>query len=146
MGSINLGTFQHLLDQIEGRLEGWKSKHLTLVGRIILAKFVLTATPSYSMQSTLLPVSLCNNIDKRERNFLWGSSQEKRRIHLANWDIVTTTKEYGGLGIRNMRSMNIAFMAKLGWWLLTAKNELWVSILQTKYVRGKVKIAKMKRK
>ena len=115
IGRINLGTFQHLLDQIEGRLEGWKSKNLTLVVRIILAKFVLTATPSYSMQSTLLPVSLCNNIDKRVRNFLWGSSHEKRRIHVANWDTVTIAKEYRGLGIRNMRSI---FMAKLGCLLL----------------------------
>ena len=74
MGRINLGTFQHFLDRIEGRLEGWKSKYLTLAGRIILAKSVLMAASSFSMQSTLLPVSLCNSIDKRVRNFLWGSS------------------------------------------------------------------------
>ena len=59
---------------------------------------------------------------------------------------MTTTKEYGGLGIRSMRNMNIAFVAKLGWLLITAKNELWASILQTKYVRGKVEIDKLKRK
>ena len=119
MGRTNMGTFQHLLDQIDGRLEGWKSKHLTLIRTIIFVKSILTAAPMYSMQSTLLPISLCNNIDKRVRSFLWGSSQEKRRVHLAKWEIVSSAKENGGLGIRNMRSVNIAFMAKLGWRLLT---------------------------
>ena len=38
MGLANLGLFQHLLDRIDERLEGWKSKYLTLAGRIILAK------------------------------------------------------------------------------------------------------------
>ena len=58
MGRLNLGTFQHLLDRIEGRLEGWKSKHLTFTSRLVLAKSVLTAAPGYSMQFTLLPIYL----------------------------------------------------------------------------------------
>ena len=88
-----MGTFQHLLDRIEGILEEWKSKYLTFMGRLVLAKLVLKAAPGYSMQSTLLPISLYNNIDKRVINFLWGSSQEKRKIHLASWESVTKAKE-----------------------------------------------------
>ena len=30
-------------------------------------------------------------------------------------------KEKGGLGIRNMKNVNLAFMAKLGWRFLTDK-------------------------
>ena len=41
----------------------------------------------------------CNNIDQKVRNFIWGSSQEKKKVHLARWEIVTNIKENGGLGI-----------------------------------------------
>ena len=38
MGQTNAKTFQYLQERIEGRLEGWKAKQLTLAGRITLAK------------------------------------------------------------------------------------------------------------
>ena len=59
---------------------------------------------------------------------------------------MTKAIETGGLGIRNMRNMNIAFMAKLGWRFLNAANDLWARVLQTKYARGKVEICKLIRK
>ena len=83
---------------------------------------------------------LCNNIDQKVRNFIWGSSQEKKKVHIARWEIVTNTKEIGGLGIRSTRNINIAFMAKLGWRLITVTKDLWAHVLQGKYVEGKVKI------
>ena len=42
MGRVNLGTFQYLLDWIEGRLKEWKSKYLTFAGRLVLVKSVHT--------------------------------------------------------------------------------------------------------
>ena len=146
MGRTNLGLFQHLLNRIEGILEGWKLKQLTLASRIIFAKSVLTTTPIYSMQSTLLHVALCNNIDQKVRDFIWGRSQEKKKVHLPRWEIVTNAKENGGLCIRSMRNINIAFMAKLGWGLITKTKDLWASVLQGKYVKGKVEIQKLMRK
>ena len=77
------------------------------------------------MQSTLLPSTLCNSIDKKIRNFLCESSQERRKIHLASWEVVTIGKDYGGFGIRSMKPMNLAVMENLGWRLLTYRNELW---------------------
>ena len=85
MGRTNLGLFHRLLNRIEGGLEGWKSKHLTIAGWIILAKLVLTTTLIYSMQSMLLPVALGNNIHQKVRNFIWGSSKEKKKVRLARW-------------------------------------------------------------
>ena len=62
------------------------------------------------------------NIDKKVRNFIWGSSQEK--VHLARWEIVTMAKEKGGLSIRSMKNVNLDFMEKLGWRFLTNKKDL----------------------
>ena len=83
-GRVHSGLFQQMVDRVGERLEGWKTKLLTLAGRGVLAQSALTTISLYMMQSTLLPVSICNLKDKRVRNFIWGSSTEKRRIHLAN--------------------------------------------------------------
>ena len=98
------------------------------------------------MQSTLLPVAFCNNIDQKVRNFIWGSSKEKKKVRLARWEIVTNTKENRGLGIRSIRNISIAFMAKLGWRLITKTKDLWAHVLQGKFVEGNVEIQKLIRK
>ena len=75
----------------------------------------------YFTQTTLLPKGLCDQIDKLVRKFLWGDSLAKKRVNLLNWDKVTRRKDHGGLGIRTVDSMNLAFLAKLGWRLISEK-------------------------
>ena len=39
----------------------------------------------------------------------------KKKICVVRWEKITLSKEYGGLGIKQMHYMNLALMAKLGW-------------------------------
>ena len=146
MGRVNSSLFQHIIDRIEGRLEGWKAKNLTFAGRTVLSKAVLTSTPVYTLQTTLMPTMMCNNIDKKVRKVLWGDSREQRHVHLIKWEIMTIQKKHGGLGIRSMKEMNVAFMAKLGLRLLTSKDELWAKVLRSKYIKGKTSLDKFSKK
>lgn len=41
----------------------------------------------------------------------------------------------GGIEIRKAKDMNIAFMAKLGWRLLTEQEALWAQVLKTCYMK-----------
>lgn len=43
-----------------------------------------------------------------------------------NWDIVTSFKSQGGLGIRGACLINIALLGKLGWDITKKANKLWV--------------------
>ncbi|CAN1188183.1 Putative ribonuclease H protein At1g65750 [Linum perenne] len=36
------------------------------------------------MQTSVLPINTCDEIDRRIRNFVWGSSSEERKIHLVS--------------------------------------------------------------
>ena len=45
-----------------------------------------------------------------------------------------------------MKEMNVAFMAKLGWRLLTSKDELWAKVLRSKYIKGKTSLDKFSMK
>ena len=76
-GRVNTDLYQKLLVKLDDRLEGWKSRFLTLAGRITMAKAVLSTSPIYCMQSALLHASLCANLDRRIRNFFWGALRIK---------------------------------------------------------------------
>nr|GMC97865.1 putative RNA-directed DNA polymerase [Ipomoea batatas] len=96
------------------------------------------------MQTTLVPVGICNEIDKKIRKFMWGGNDNKRSLNLVGWDTVTKPKELGGLGIRKTRDMNIAFMAKLGWRLFDEKDSVWAQVLRSKYLKGGQSIEDLK--
>ncbi|XP_073051225.1 uncharacterized protein [Primulina eburnea] len=135
-GRVTSSMYKQVLDRIKARLEGWKTKYLSFAGRQVLAKSVLNAIPLYSMQTSLLPLGICSEIEKTIRNFLWGGSNEERKCHLIKWETVTKPKELGGLGIRRMHPTNLAFMTKLGWRLMEEQGKLWVQVLKNKYIRS----------
>jgi hypothetical protein len=66
---------------------------------------------------------------------MWNDYEGHSKIHLANWHLVSMKKEYMGLGVPNLRDLN---MALLGSWVkrfLKDEGKLWHSIIQQKYVR-----------
>ena len=110
---VNRSTYQYIIEKIRGKFKSWKDKKLALAGRIILAQSVITTTPIYVMQNAYLPASICDEIDKLYRRFIWGNSRKKEKILLVNWHSVQHPKESGGLGIRSAKSTNHACMMKL---------------------------------
>lgn len=87
----------------------------------------------YAMQSTKIPRATCDELDKKSRSFLWGSKEGEEKVHLFSWAAVTKSKKEGGLGLRAMRQTNNAFLAKLGWRLLTEPTALWSRVMRAKY-------------
>lgn len=51
----------------------------TMGGRVVIAQFVLSDTPTYMMQGYILPTRILNNLDKVNCNFVWGSTEEKKK-------------------------------------------------------------------
>lgn len=83
-GRVTSSTFSGLIDRIEGRLEGWKTKFLSLAGRHTLAQSVLSVIPTYTMQTALLPKGVCMRIEQSIHSFIWGRSDGVRRCSLVN--------------------------------------------------------------
>lgn len=139
-------TFSMILKRMKARLEGWKARSLTLAGRHVLAQSVLSMIPYYVMQTEKLPLGLCDTIDKRIRQFIWGGSNKDRSCSLVKWSTVTQPKKLGGLGIRNARDMNKAFLTKLGWRMMNEDNSLWATVLVNKYMGGERNLEKIRPK
>ena len=86
------------------------------------------------MQGALLPPKVCSEIDRANSNFLWGSTPEKRRLHLVNWNAVTLPKEHGGLDLHESRPRNLTLLTKLNWRLLFEDSSPWAQVLKAKYL------------
>ncbi|KAG7579386.1 Ribonuclease H domain [Arabidopsis thaliana x Arabidopsis arenosa] len=135
---INKETFRYVLERASTRLAGWKSRVLSMAGRLTLTKVVLSSLPVHTMSTIVLPKSILTGLDKISRGFLWGSTLEKRKQHLVAWKRVCLPKDEGGLGIRGSEATNMALIAKLGWRLLHDCSSLWARVLRSKYKVGDV--------
>ena len=125
--------YNFIVERVILKLLGWKVKFLSFAGRTVLIKSVMDAIPNHVMQWVALSSHLCEKIDKINRDFLWGSSTEKKRLHLVGWSKVIRPKEEGGLGIQAAHAKNIALLAKLNWRLYHEKDSMWAKVLLSKY-------------
>jgi hypothetical protein len=52
-------TFSDIIDEVNGKIEGWHSKTLSQASKTTFVKSVVSAIPSYAMSTFLLPNGLC---------------------------------------------------------------------------------------
>nr|KYP51246.1 Putative ribonuclease H protein At1g65750 family [Cajanus cajan] len=125
-GQPRCADFYDVLDKIQIRLAAWKSKLLNKAGKLCLVKSTISSIPVYSMQTLWLPQAVCNRIDQACRRMLWAKSDNTRFWSPVSWDVVTQPQEFGGLGVREARKVNVSLLGKLVWDMLTAPQKPWV--------------------
>ena len=127
---------EFLIDRIQSKLAGWKTNLLSFLGWVVLTQAVTSTIPNYTMQCVVLSPKILDGVDRLNRNFMWGSSDRKKKLHLIGWKKITRDKEAKGLGIQAAKPKNAALLAKLNWRFKTEKSSLWVRVLSHKY-RGR---------
>jgi hypothetical protein len=73
-------------------------------------------------------------------NCLWNDSEGNHKYHLVNWDNVSMCKEYGGLGIPNLRDLNICLLASWIKRYQADNGKLWKEVIDFKYRTDKPNI------
>jgi hypothetical protein len=125
-----------LNDKILKRLDGWQSTSLSYGGKLILLNACLSCIPTYAMSMYLLPKTVVKKIDIIRKRFFWRGGANKRKYHLVKWAVITKPKKKGGLGVKDLRKMNISLLCKW-WWKLENEEGLWQEIVRKKYkVKG----------
>ena len=79
------------MENIQRRLARWKKLSLSKGGRLTLLKSTLSSLPTYFLPLFTIPFHVANEIEKIQRDFLWGES----KVHLVGWDKVCTPKGNG---------------------------------------------------
>ena len=118
--------FGFIIDRIQSKLASWKANLLSFAGRVVLTQSVTSTIPNYTMQCVAFPPKILKVVNRLNRNFIWGSSDSKKKFHLIGWNKITRDKEEGGLGIQVAKPKNTALLAKLNWGFKTEKASLWV--------------------
>ena len=70
-----------MLDRVKSKFVRWKANFLSMAGRAVLIQASSSVVPAYTMQSNLLPSKVLEAIDRVNRNFLWGSTENKGKMH-----------------------------------------------------------------
>lgn len=125
--------FKFFLENMKHKLVGWKTRFLTMAGRIVLSKSSLSCIPTHIMQYIKIISKVHKHINKIQRDFVWGSCAEKIKLHMLSWDNLTSPTDRGGLGLHKSDIRNRAFLASLAWRLSLNPTSLWSLILTTKY-------------
>ncbi|XP_071681641.1 uncharacterized protein [Lolium perenne] len=111
---VTTTQLQPIMDSAASRLPPWCAKLLNRGGRTILVQSTLSAIPVHTMMSLDIPSKVVEALHKICRAFLWKGRQEVKGGHcLVAWDKVTLPKDLGGLGILNLRLLNLALRC---WW------------------------------
>lgn len=107
---------------------------------------MISALPSYCMQTMLLPKGVCDKLDKVQRDFVWGAESGSKKIHQVKWETICNSKAQGGLGFSLTSDFNRALIMKLGRGLIHQPSSLWVQVLRGKYGCGTSTILVVKRR
>ena len=103
----------------------------------MLVKTAAALVAKCYMQCEALPIKVCDTLDKIIRDFLLGSNEEKRKLHMVKWSIVTLPKDLEGLGLHSMKERNLDILAKLCWRLNNDQGAPWEKLLAEKYLTPK---------
>jgi hypothetical protein len=106
---------------------------LAYSSRLELIRSCLASIPVYLLSFIKFPKWAIKLLESQMAHCLWNNNSECHRYHLVSLQCVTMKKEYCGLGIPNMREMNLCL---LGSWLrryTLDENKLWKQVVDSKY-------------
>uniref|UniRef100_A0A803NT74 Reverse transcriptase domain-containing protein n=1 Tax=Cannabis sativa TaxID=3483 RepID=A0A803NT74_CANSA len=129
-------NLKFLIDKVRHRIEGWKARLLSKAGRACLVQSVGNSLAVYTASAEVIPSHIAGSIDRSLRSFWWGDSEKKKSIHTIDWGNLCKSKLHGGLGFRQTKDINKAFLMSWGWKMVTETTSLWARTMERKYLRG----------
>ena len=133
IGRSKKNTFAKMKHNLESKLAGWKEKLLSNARKEVLIKVAAQAVPSYTMSCFKLPNGLCEKMTGMVRQFWWGQVKNEKKVAWMSWERMCLPKDKGGIGFRDLKSFNLALLAKQGWRLQTNSSSLFAWVYKAKY-------------
>ena len=135
--AIKPANWNPIIDKLKAKIQNWGAGWLTLAGKLVLLKSVLSSIPIYQTSILLAPASVINKIESILKKFLWeGGKGNLKKHHLVSWEKIKKPYSEGGLQIRSIQAQNLAMGTKLLWQLISGRSSWSKKVLWKKYFPG----------
>lgn len=91
-----------LIEKVENHLQVSYHKYLSRVGRLVLIKAMIEATPVFWMTLAWILKGILNRLQSICCIFLWKGNQPGRLFSWVKWDTIEKPKRWGGWGIKRL--------------------------------------------
>ncbi|KAL9681272.1 hypothetical protein QQ045_013054 [Rhodiola kirilowii] len=125
--------WEPIIQKFSDKLASWRGANLSMAGRLVLIKSALCSLPLYYASLYKIPNSVAQEMEKIQRQFLWGGLEGRRKLHYVKWETVKRPKKFGELGIQSLVEKNVAMLTKWWWQLISGKGGLWRRMIIDKY-------------
>ncbi|GJR75133.1 RNA-directed DNA polymerase, eukaryota, reverse transcriptase zinc-binding domain protein [Tanacetum coccineum] len=123
---LGINDCKGLIDKIKGKTEDWKYKYMSYAGRLMLIAAVLESISVYWASVFKIPKIMIKEINGVLKRYLWSNGDTAKGKAKVSWKQVCMPKEFGGLGIKDLKRWNEALLAKHLWNIASKKDSLWV--------------------
>ncbi|XP_076896767.1 putative mitochondrial protein AtMg00310 [Bidens hawaiensis] len=120
-----IDNWSSVINVVEKRLASWKSKLLSIGGRVTLMRSVLENLPIYYFSLFKAPSAVIEKVEGIMRRFLWVGSSEEKKINWVAWERVVRPRKIGGLGLSRLKHTNETLLLKWSWQFKKDGNCLW---------------------
>ncbi|GJT59524.1 RNA-directed DNA polymerase, eukaryota, reverse transcriptase zinc-binding domain protein, partial [Tanacetum coccineum] len=122
-------AWQEIVEKVKSRLSKWKSKTLSIGGRLTLLKSVLGSIPVFHMSIFKVPSKVLHILESIRSHFFNGHDPGSKKASWVKWNNVLTDKKRGGLGVSSLFALNRGLMIKWVWKFLSQKDSLWTKVI-----------------
>jgi hypothetical protein len=113
---LSKAEWQPLLDQVTKCVPAWQRGLIRREGRLVLINSVVAARAVHQMVVAEAPVWLLEDINRWMRAFFWaGKAEVNGGQCLAAWRGIFKPKEFGGLGVKDLRLQGLALRLRWMW-------------------------------
>ena len=123
-GGSKVRILSFLKQRLEEKVGGWQNQFLSPGGKEVLLKAVALALPTYTMSCFLIPKTICKQISSIMSDYWWRNNKTSRGMHWKSWEALSSPKEKGGLGFKDLEAFNIALLGKQLWRMITHPESL----------------------
>ncbi|XP_058783416.1 uncharacterized protein LOC131658099 [Vicia villosa] len=97
--SKQIETWYPAIEVVKSKLSRWRNQCLSFGGRVVILKSVLTAIPVYFLSFFKAPAGIISKLESIFKKFLWGGSDNERRINWIQWEKVCRPLDERGWGL-----------------------------------------------
>ena len=120
---------QAVIDALAAKLPFWKARLLSREGRLVYVQAVISASVVYQLLALDVDPWFNKAVDRLRRGFLWaGADDAKGGCCAVAWHLVCQPKSLGGLGLRNLRLLNVALRTRWLWLQRSDASRPWAGL------------------